>query len=112
MYDCLPTWQSSVSWSSKSLFYYQCSVNPFLSLTGEIVTQPPTTEPPTTSPITRADIGTDVTASQGGTEPSSSGSDNTATVLGPVLGGIIAVLVLVIMVLVVIVIVVIVCTRL
>ena len=83
-----------------------------LSLTGELVTQPPTTKPPTINPTTPADIGTNVTSSQGGTEPSSSGSDITATTLGPVLGGIIAVLVLVIMVLVVIGIVMIVYIRL
>ena len=78
-----------------------------LSLTGEIVTQPPTMEPPSTEPSTPADIPTDVTASQGGTDPPS-GNDSTAAILG----GIIAILVIVIMVLVVIGIVVIVCIRL
>ena len=82
-----------------------------LFLTGEIVTQLPAVEPSTTDSITTADMPTNVADSQGGTEPPS-GSDKIVSILGFIVGGIIASVVVVIMVLVVIVIVVIVCIRL
>ena len=102
----------SIGWMPRGLSSVTCqNTSILLFLTGEIVTQLPTVEPSTTDSSTTADMPTDVTASQGGTEPPS-GSDNTVTILGSIVGGIIASVVLVIMVLVVIVIVVIVCIRL